>query len=60
MQDIICPNCKKVFKVDEAGFADIVKQVRDQQFEEELRERLDIAEKEKENAIKLAEAIRTP
>lgn len=56
MQDIICPNCKKVFKVDEAGFADIVKQVRDHQFEEELQERLDIAEKEKENAIKLAEA----
>ncbi len=56
MQEIICPNCKKVFKVDEAGFADIVKQVRDHQFEEELRERLDIAEKEKGNAIKLAEA----
>jgi len=56
MQEIICPNCKKAFKVDEAGFADIVKQVRDHQFEEELRERLDIAEKEKENAIKLAEA----
>ena len=56
MQEIICPNCKKVFKVDEAGFADILKQVRDHQFEEELRERLDIAEKEKENAIKLAEA----
>ena len=56
MQEIICPNCKKAFKVDEAGFADIVKQVRDHQFEEELRARLDIAEKEKENAIKLAEA----
>jgi len=56
MQEIICPNCKKVFKVDEAGFADIVKQVRDHQFEEELRKRLDIAEKEKENTIKLAEA----
>lgn len=56
MNDIICPNCKKVFKVDEAGFADIVKQVRDHQFDEELRERLNIAEKEKESAVKLAEA----
>ncbi|MFH1611685.1 MAG: DUF2130 domain-containing protein [bacterium] len=55
MNDIVCPNCKKVFKVDEAGFADILKQVRDHQFEEELRERLNIAEREKENAIKLAE-----
>jgi hypothetical protein len=56
MNEIICPNCKKVFKVDEAGFADILKQVRDHQFEEELNNRLIIAEKEKESAIKLAEA----
>ncbi len=56
INDIICPNCKKVFKVDEAGFADILKQVRNHQFEKELQERLDIAEKEKEIAVKLAEA----
>jgi hypothetical protein len=56
MNEIICPNCKKVFKVDEAGFADILKQVRDHQFEEELQSRLDLAEKEKVNAVKLAEA----
>lgn len=56
MNEIICPNCKKAFKVDEAGFADILKQVRDHEFEEELSNRLNLAEKEKENAIKLAEA----
>jgi hypothetical protein len=56
MNEIICPNCKKVFKVDEAGFADILQQVRDHKFEEELQTRLNLAEKEKENAIKLAEA----
>lgn len=56
MHEIICPNCKKAFKVDEAGFADILKQVRDHQFEEELQNRLTLAEKEKENAVKLAEA----
>lgn len=56
MNEIICPNCKKTFKVDEAGFADILKQVRDQQFEEELQNRLNLADKEKENAVKLAEA----
>ena len=56
MNDIICPHCKKVFKVDEAGFADILKQVRDHQFEEELQTRLNLAEKEKHNAIMLAEA----
>lgn len=56
MNEIICPNCKKAFKVDEAGFADILKQVRDHQFEEELRNRLNIAEQQKQDAVKLAEA----
>lgn len=56
MNEIVCPNCHKVFKVDEAGFADILKQVRDHQFEEELASRLEIAEREKESAVKLAEA----
>jgi hypothetical protein len=56
MNEIICPNCTKAFKVDEAGFADILKQVRDHQFEEELKSRLSLAETEKINAIKLAEA----
>jgi hypothetical protein len=56
MNEIICPNCKKAFKVDEAGFADILKQVRDHQFEEELKKRLDLADKDKESAVKLAEA----
>jgi hypothetical protein len=56
MNEIICPNCKKAFKVDEAGFADILKQVRDHQFEEELTNRLALAEREKESAIELAKA----
>ena len=56
MNEIICPHCKKIFKVDEAGFADIVKQVRDHRFEEELQQRLNLAENEKVNAILLAEA----
>jgi hypothetical protein len=56
MNEIICPNCKKAFKVDEAGFADILKQVRDHQFEEELQNRLNLAEREKDSAVKLAEA----
>ncbi|WP_432411055.1 DUF2130 domain-containing protein [Rasiella sp. SM2506] len=56
MNEIICPNCKKAFKVDEAGFADILKQVRDHQFQEELDNRLALAEREKQSAIQLAEA----
>lgn len=56
MNEIICPHCHKAFKVDEAGYADILKQVRDHQFEEELHDRLALAEREKLNAVKLAEA----
>jgi hypothetical protein len=56
MQDIKCPHCHKIFKVDEAGFADILKQVGDQQFDKELHERLEIAEREKASAVKLAES----
>lgn len=56
MNEIICPNCHKAFKVDEAGFADILKQVRDHKFEEELQNRLNLAEQEKESAVRLAEA----
>jgi hypothetical protein len=56
MNEIICPNCKKAFQIDEAGFADILKQVRDHQFEEEIQNRLKLADKEKESEIKLAEA----
>lgn len=56
MNEIICPHCKKAFKIDEAGYADIQKQVRDQLFDEELRERLTVAYNEKESAIKLAES----
>ena len=56
MNEIICPHCKKAFKIDEAGYADILKQVHDHKFEEELQQRLAYANTEKESAIKLAEA----
>ena len=56
MKEIICPSCKKAFEVDQAGFSDIVKQVRDDQFDKELKILVGQAEKEKENAVKLAEA----
>ena len=44
MHEIICPHCSKAFKIDEAGYADILKQVRDGDFEKQLHERLELAE----------------
>ena len=54
MKDITCPNCNKAFKIDEAGYADIVKQVRDSEFNRQLQERLELASKDKLLAVKEA------
>ncbi|RQO59898.1 DUF2130 domain-containing protein [Paucibacter sp. KBW04] len=54
MQDIKCPHCGKAFKIDETGYADILKQVRDGEFEQQLHERLELAEQDKRNAVELA------
>ena len=54
MNEIICPHCQKAFKIDEAGYADILKQVRDHEFDQRLHERLELAEQEKQAAIDMA------
>ncbi|WOJ94694.1 DUF2130 domain-containing protein [Congregibacter variabilis] len=56
MNEVVCPHCSKAFKIDEAGYADILKQVRDSEFESQLHERLELAEKEKLSAIELAKS----
>ena len=53
--NVKCPSCKEVFKVDDAVYNNIVNQVRDQQFQEELKTRLESAERDKKSAIELAE-----
>lgn len=55
MNEIKCPHCDKAFKIDEAGYADILKQVRNHEFDQELHERLEAAEKEKQSAVALAQ-----
>ncbi|MCS4229361.1 hypothetical protein M2410_000064 [Stenotrophomonas chelatiphaga] len=54
MHEINCPHCGKAFKIDDAGYADILKQVRDSDFEKQLHERLELAEQDKRNAVELA------
>src|SRR6476661_2597878 len=56
MHEIICPYCDKAFKVDESGYADILKQVRDAEFAEQLHERLELADRDKQSAVELAKA----
>ncbi len=54
MHEIICPHCGTAFKIDEARYADILKQVRDKEFDKQLHERLELAEQDKRNAVELA------
>ena len=56
MHEISCPHCGKTFNVDEAGYAEILSQVRNEAFEKDLHDRLELAEQEKKTAIELAEA----
>lgn len=56
MNDIECPHCGTVFQIDEAGFAAIVKQVRDSEFDKEIRRHADLLETEKRQAVELAVA----
>lgn len=51
MNEIKCPNCGEVFQIDEAGFTAIVKQVRDEEFEKEIKARESSFEKEKKLAV---------
>ena len=54
MQEIKCPKCSEVFQVDESGYAAIVKQVRDREFEKELLQHKSSFDSEKENAVRIA------
>ncbi len=55
MRQIKCPNCGQVFEIDQASYADIVKQVRDHEFTREITERENLLRTDKENAVQLAE-----
>ena len=56
MNDISCPHCGQAFKIDESGYVDILKQVRNQEFEHEIHERLELAAKQTASAVELAKS----
>ena len=53
---MVCPHCEQVFEMDAAGYADIVKQIKDVEFETEIHERLQSEQEKHLLAIKVAEA----
>lgn len=56
MHDLTCPHCGAKFKVDESEYASLLNQISKQEIEQEVHEKLATAEREKQNAIKLAES----
>jgi len=56
MNEIECPHCQALFQIEQSAYADIVKQVRDDQFTEELAQRQALADKEKAAAVEVAKA----
>lgn len=56
MNEIKCPHCGEMFTIDEAGFAAILKQVRDAEFDKEVRRHEQLLASEKQQAVQLAVA----
>ncbi|MEE0706836.1 MAG: DUF2130 domain-containing protein, partial [Adlercreutzia sp.] len=56
MSEIVCPHCHTPFTVDESGYAAILSQVRDQEFQRELAERERLLEESRSQAVELAVA----
>ena len=56
MNEIKCPHCGQIFTVDESGYAALLNQVRDHEFQRELNERISLAEKNREQDMALAVA----
>ena len=56
MNEITCPGCGKAFKIDGSGYAEILKQVHDKEFDKAIAERLALAEADKKSAIDIANA----
>ena len=56
MPEIVCPKCGTAFTIDKAGYADILKQVRDKDFDRQLHERLEQAERENSRIRELDQA----
>ena len=47
MKDIRCPSCGKTFQIDPGSFQEILLQIKDEEFDKQIKERLDLAEEDK-------------
>ncbi len=54
MKDIKCPSCGKSFRIDPSSFEEILKQIKDEEFNKEIKKRLTLAEEDKKKGIEIA------
>jgi hypothetical protein len=54
MREVVCPHCREAFAIEEAGYAEIVKQVRDDEFNSQLQAQVEVLAREKKSALDLA------
>ena len=54
MKDIKCPSCGKTFRIDPSSFEEILLQIKDEEFNKQIEERLKLAEEDKNKGIEIA------
>ena len=54
MNEIKCPECGSKITIDENSYSHITKQVRDQEFEDEMNKRVELIERDKKKSVDLA------
>ena len=54
MKDIKCPSCGKTFRIDPSSFQEILLQIKDEEFNKQIEERLKLAEEDKNKGIEIA------
>ena len=54
MKDIKCPSCGKTFRIDPSSFEEILLQIKDEEFNRQIEERLKLAEEDKKKGIEIA------
>ncbi len=53
MKDIKCPSCGKTFRIDPSSFEEILLQIKDEEFNKQIKERLILAEEDNKKALEI-------
>jgi len=57
MKDIKCPSCGKTFRIDPSSFEEILLQIKDEEFNKQIKERLLLAEEDNKKALEILKKL---